>query len=146
MANAIGILTSALHAAHRVYDLVKAYKDAPDEYISLQKEADRVRKFLPRLNDTSKSTWIDAQSLVNDAERLTTETYSFLEKTARRKADGSFRPIKRMFVWSMWTGDAKKLAEAFVHFNQGLCAVLGVQNAYDISLNSYVRLISLVLH
>ena len=42
MADVIGILGFALHAAHKVYDIVQTIKDAPEAVRTLGKEASRV--------------------------------------------------------------------------------------------------------
>ena len=128
MADVVGILGFTLHAAHKIYNLMNTFRDAPDEYKSLQKEADRAHRYLPRLADSPRSIWTDAQSLAEEAEKLAQDTYDFLEKVARRNPDGTYRPKKRMFARSLWTGDAKRLAKSFARFNQSLGVVLGMHN------------------
>lgn len=136
MADAIGILGFALHAAHKVYDVVKTIKDAPDEIEALQTEAERVRGFLSglidglRTDDTEQGLEERAsaqfRSLVKEAIKLTESANSLLDKATTMKEDGSYKVTRIM--WPLYSGSAKKLADDFKHFNLSLCAVLAMRN------------------
>lgn len=136
MADAIGILGFALHAAHKIYDVVQTIKDGPDEIEALQTEAERVRGFLSdlidgmRMDDTEQALQERAsaqfRALVKEARKLTESANSLLDKSTARKEDGSYRVTKMM--WPLYAGSAKKLAEEFKHFNLSLCAVLAMRN------------------
>lgn len=78
MADALGILGFALHAAHKIYDIAQTLKDAPEEIRALQTEAALVRAFLPDLltslehdaNHPVFSNTLQLQILLEQAERL----------------------------------------------------------------------------
>ena len=56
MADIIGVLSCALHAAHKIYDLSQTIKDAPDVVRTLEKEAGRVEHLLNLVLGTPGST------------------------------------------------------------------------------------------
>ena len=79
MADVIGILSFALHAAHKVYDVVQTIKDAPDAVRALGKEASRVKGLLtvmlPQPNGEPSPLLRNdgnplVKSLVEDAQEL----------------------------------------------------------------------------
>lgn len=85
MADAIGILGFALHAAHRVYQLIEKIREAPEEIRGLQKEVTRVRALLDGLRDDLQTGQLSMgqdllKPLLEEAEQLTAATETFLKK------------------------------------------------------------------
>ena len=136
MADPVGILSFALHAAHKTYNAVQTVKDAPDDVRMLRREADHVRGFLQDvisvLQTDQRAQQGRAQTqfraLIEEARELTETTNTFLDKTTTRQQDGSYRVRKAK--WLVYGSSVLKLADSFAHFNQTLCAVLCTHNMY----------------
>lgn len=142
MADAIGILGFALHAAHKVYDLAMTIKDAPDDIEALRTETESVRGFLPQLIDIlqvdektlSETAGLQFSALIEEARKLTEKANTLVDKAAVKKEDGSYEVTKAK--WLLYARRARKLADDFRRFNQSLCAVNGICTACDISLHT----------
>ena len=136
MADVIGILGFTLHAAHKVYDVVKTCKEAPDTVQALGREASRVEGLLMMLqpsNGEIPSAFQDSgnplvNTLVKDAEMLIAGVESFFVKTTKLSAD-STREVRRV-RWQFYAGRAKELSEKFRAFYDSLSAVYTVSTLY----------------
>ena len=137
MADVIGILSFALHAAHKVYDIVQTIKDAPDAVRALGKEAARVKGLLtvmlPQPNGEPSPLLRNdgnplVKSLVDDAQELETAVEALLAKAVRRKEDGTHAVRKSR--WIFYTGEAEKLSAQFQAFYGSLTAVYAVVTSY----------------
>ena len=140
MADIIGVLSCALHAAHKIYDLSQTIKDAPDVVRTLEKEAGRVEHLLNLVLGTPGSTpqpWgsVDhylLQGLVEDAEALVTAVDFLFGKTTKVNADG--RHEAKKLTWPLYATLAKKLAEKFKAFHLSLTVVCTASTSYVGSL------------
>ena len=133
MADVIGILFSALHAAHKVYDVIQTIKAAPDAVRILGKEASRVKALLAMMlpdpnsepspllrgNDTPL-----VKVLVEDACELEAAVGALFAKAVKRKTDG--RHQVRKYRWPFHAGEAEKLSSRFQAFHGSLTAVYAV--------------------
>ena len=142
MADVIGILGFALHAAHKVYTIIESIKDAPGEIQALRDDALQVHGFLEKLlgsQDGSsegqsgpsgmgnvQDSQIDA--LVRKARALTDTVDTFFNKTTTKKDDGTY--VVKKLRWPLYTGEAKKLSEQFKSFHLSLTAVYTVLTSY----------------
>ena len=137
MADVIGILSFALHAAHKVYDVVQTLKDAPDAARTLGKEASRVKGLLavmlpepePESNGEPSPTLrrVDnplVKSLAEDAKKLETAVKVLLAKVTRQKEDGTYEIRKSR--WIFYAGEVEKLSAQFQAFYGSLTAVYAV--------------------
>ena len=104
MADVIGILGFALHAAHKVYTIIESIKDAPGEIQALRDDALQVHGFLEKLLGSQdqgsggeggplrmgnvQDPQIDA--LVRMARALTDTVDTFFNKTTTKKDDGTY--------------------------------------------------------
>ena len=136
MADVIGILSFALHAAHKVYDIVQTIKDAPDAVRALGKEASRVKGLLtvmlPQPNGEPSPLLRNdgnplVKSLVEDAQELETAVEALLAKAVRRKEDGTHAVRKSR--WVFYAGEAEKLSAQFQKFHGSLTAVYVVMTS-----------------
>ena len=133
MADVIGILSFALHAAHKVYDVVQTLKDAPDAARALGKEASRVESLLtvmlpepsgepsPLLRSVDNAL---VKTLVEDAKELGSTAETLLAKVTRQREDGT-HTVKR-YLWPFHAGEAEKLSNQFQTFYISLTAVCSV--------------------
>ena len=137
MADVIGVLSFALHAAHKVYDIVQTIKDAPDAVRALGKEASRVKGLLtvmlsePNGELSSFLRNIDhplVETLVEDAKELGSTADTLLAKVTRQREDGTHK-VKR-YRWPFHAGEAEKLAAQFQAFYVSLTAVYAVATSY----------------
>ena len=142
MADVIGILGFALHAAHKVYTMVESIKDAPGEIQALRDDALQVHGFLEKLlgsqNEDAEGKGeplrmgnvqdpqIDA--LVRKARALTDTVDTFFNKTTTKKDDGTY--VVKKLRWPLYTGEARKLSEQFKSFHLSLTAVYTVLTSY----------------
>ena len=135
MADIIGILSFALHAAHKVYDVVQTLKDAPDAARALGKEASRVESLLAAMLPESESNSqlspilrsVDnplVKSLVEDAQELEAAVKVLLAKVTRQKEDGTYEIRKSR--WIFYAGEVEKLSAQFQAFYGSLTAVYAV--------------------
>ena len=132
MADVIGILSFALHAAHKVYDIVQAIKEAPDVVRALGKEASRVESLLVAMLSEPESNSepspmlrsVDnplVKSLAEDAKELETAVKVLLAKVTRQKEDGTYEIKKSR--WIFYAGEVEKLSAQFRAFYGSLTAV-----------------------
>ena len=139
MADVIGILSFALHAAHKVYDIVQTIKDAPDAVRALGKEASRVESLLAVMlpipeSNSQPSPMLRSvdnplvKSLVEDAQELEAAVEVLLAKVTRQKEDGTLEIKKAR--WILCAGDVKKLSAHFQTFYGSLTAVYAVTTWY----------------
>ena len=139
MADVIGILSFALHAAHKVYDVVQTLKDAPDAARALGKEASRVESLLMAMLPEPESISgrfpmlrsVDTplvNSLVTDAKELETAVKALLAKVTRQKEDGTHEIRKA--CWIFYAGEVEKLSGQFQAFYVSLTAVYAVATSY----------------
>ena len=140
MADVIGILGFALHAAHKVYNVIQSIKDAPNDVRALRDNAFQVHGFLDDLlnkqvkGESGHSPLSrDDQSagvatLVEQARDIVTTANKFIEKTTEPKDDGTYR-VKRV-QWLLKPGKAKTLAEQFRSFYVRLTAIYTVSSSY----------------
>ena len=137
MVDAIGILSIALHAAHKVYDVIQTIKDAPDAVRALGKEASRVKGLLttmlaePNAQSSSLLRNIDhplVKTLVEDAKELGSTADTLLAKVTRQREDGT-HTVKR-YLWPFHAGEAEKLAGQYQAFYVSLTAVYAVVTSY----------------
>ena len=150
MAEVVGILGIAFHAATKVIHIIKSIKDAPSEIQALREDAVQVHGFLDKLlcsqdegpgeenGSLHTGNVQDPQiaALVKKAQVLTTTVDTFISRTAVQKDDKSFA-VKKL-KWLRYTGEAKKLSKQFRSFHLSLTA------AYSV-LASYVLLLLAVL-
>ena len=118
MADVIGILSFALHAAHKVYNIIESIKDAPEVIQALRDDALQVHGFLERfLDEQASRSCLDhaaepqVAALVRKAERLATAVTNFLDKATAQKSNGTHE-VKRV-KWPLYAGEARKLSEDF---------------------------------
>ena len=132
MTDVIGILGFALHAAHKIYDVTKACKEAPDTVQALAKEASKVEGLLMMLQPSNGDIPLALQdngsplanTLVKDAKALIVGVESFFGK-ATRLTSNSTREVKKV-RWPFYAGQAKELSEKFREFYDSLSAVYTV--------------------
>ena len=135
MADIIGILNFALHAAHKVYDVVQKIKDAPTIVQALGKEASRVMALLtvmlPGAGPTSEQSLFLRNvnnnlvgTLVEDAKELEAAVKSLLAKVTTQRDDGTIKVKKSRWLFS--AGEAEKLSARFQAFYGSLTAVYAV--------------------
>ena len=137
MADVIGILSFALRAARKVYDVVQTIKDAPDAVRTLGKEASRVKGLLtvmlpqPNSEPSSLLRNVDhplVKTLVEDAKELGSTADTLLAKVTRQREDGTH--IVKRYRWPFHAGEAEKLAGQFQAFYVSLTAVYAVATSY----------------
>ena len=135
MADAIGILGFALHAAHKVYNIIESIKDAPEVIQALRDDALQVHGFLERfLNEQASRSCLDhaaepqVAALVRKAERLATTVTNFLDKATAQKSNGAHE-VKRV-RWPLYAGEARKLSEDFRAFHLSLTALYTLSTSY----------------
>ncbi len=120
--DAFGTVMSALHAAHKVYELVKTIRDAPEEIQALQDQAQLLDNILPRIKDVLQregdSTLVAL--LVTKAEELTSSVTKFLDKATTTLQDK--RKVKK-WKWLFRADEAKGLAEKLRAFYGSISAV-----------------------
>ena len=123
MADVIGILSFALHAAHKVYDIVQTLKDAPDAARALGKEASRVKGLLtvmlPQPNGEPSPLLRNdgnplVKALVDDATELETAVEALFAKAVKRKEDGTHAVRKSRWNFLRWRG------------REALCSIPGI--------------------
>ena len=137
MADPIGILTSALDVATKIYDIVKTIKDAPETIKRLERESSKVKGLLSKLFPSGsrpsavleKADMEDPEmvALIEDARALTAAVETFMEKSTKQKDDGS-RKVKTL-LWPFRSGDADDLSDRFKAFYSSLAAVLAVSTS-----------------
>ena len=137
MADPIGILTSALDVATKIYDIVKMIKDAPETIKRLERESSKVKGLLSKRFPTGsrpsavleRADMEDPEmvALVEDARELTAAVETFLEKSTKQKDDGS-RKVKTL-LWPFRSGNADDLSDKFKAFYSSLAAVLAVSTS-----------------
>ena len=136
MADVIGILAFALHAAHKVHNVVKTCREAPETVHTLGKEASRVEGLLMMLHSSNGDMHPALQeagnplvdTLVKDAEALIAGVESFFAKATKLNTDTT-REVRRV-CWPFYTGRAKELSEKFRAFYDSLSAVYTVSTLY----------------
>ncbi|PSR72024.1 hypothetical protein PHLCEN_2v12090, partial [Hermanssonia centrifuga] len=132
--DAFGTVMSALHAAHKVYEVVKKIRDAPEEIQALQDQTQLLDKILPRIKDVLQregdSTLVAL--LVTKAEELTSSVTKFLDKATTTLQDK--RKVKK-WKWLFRADEAKGLAEklrAFYGSISAVCAAHSIEFTDDI--------------
>ena len=137
MADVIGILSFALHAAHKVYDVIQTIKDAPDAVRTLGKEASRVNGLLTAMlaesnaQSSSLLRHVDhplVTTLVEDAKELGSTAETLLAKVTRQREDGTHE-VKR-YRWPFHAGEVEKLSGQFQACYVSLTAVYAVATSY----------------
>ena len=140
MADVIGILGFALHAARKVYTVIESIKDAPGEIQALRDDAFQVHGFLKKVLEQRdeggpgaplrargvEDPQVDA--LLRRAQTITSIVNAFIKKTTTEKDDGTYA-VKKL-VWPVYAGDAKKLSEQFKAFYASLTAVYAVSTSF----------------
>lgn len=144
MADVVGILGFALHAAHKIYNVIESIKDAPSDIRTLRDEALQVHGFLDKLLDSKKEGELSSalcpgdlrdgqiNTLVKNAETITKTVDNFIKKTTTEKDGGTYE-VKKL-KWPFYAGEAKKLSEQFKAFYSSLTAVYTVSTSYVIQL------------
>ena len=144
MADVLSILAFALHAAHKVYNIVEGIKGAPRDVQALRDDAFQVQEFLQTLLDSRddesehglqrvgsiRSPQVNA--LLTKAETLTSMVDAFMKKTTTHRSGGTYT-VKR-FKWPLHSGEAKKLSKQFRAFYTSLTAVYTVSTSYVLRL------------
>ena len=138
MADPIGILTSALDVATKIYDIVKMIKDAPETIKRLERESSKVKGLLSKLFPTGsrpsavleRADMEDPEmvALVEDARELTTAVETLLKKATEQKDDGS-RKIRKL-LWPFRASEADELSDKFKAFYPCLAAMFAVSTSY----------------
>ena len=111
MIDVIGILSFALHATHKVYDVIQTLKDAPNVVRALRREVSRVESLLTAMLPEPESNSgrfpmlrsVDTplvNSLVTDAKELETAVEALLAKVTRQKEDGTHEIRKARWIFS----------------------------------------------
>ena len=139
-ADVIGILSFALHAAHKVYDLYQMFKDAPDGLRTLHHEARLLREAEPILRKldadyeqnhathggSSDSTlhghW---KRLFEDAEGLHQGTEALVKKVTRDGDIGTWQKVK----WVWYAKDGEELTMKFREFRESVNHTCGLISA-----------------
>ena len=132
MADILGILGFALHAAHKIYDVVQTIKDAPDTVRALGQEALRVKTLLAvmlpgpdgELYGSLLLRNVDnplVRTLADDARELEAAVDALLAKAIRHNEDGTHEVRKAR--WLFYVGEAEKLSRQFQTFYGSLTAV-----------------------
>lgn len=121
MADPIGILSFALHAAHKIYELIEQIRDAPDEIRALKTEAARARTLLNRLHkDLEDYKLVDEEDLLRpllvEAQQLTDATTKFIKKVVKESSHAPDRVDVNKIKWILHAGSGKKLGEQFRQF------------------------------
>ena len=152
MADVIGILGFALHAAHKVYTILESIKDAPSEIQALRDEAFQVHSFLETIqnsqdvggrrvplhvNDVQDS---QIEALVKRAQHIEATFDKFISKVTTRKDNGTYE-VKKL-KWPLYAGEAKNLSEQFKAFYVSLTAVYTVSTSYVLRSCCTVRALS----
>ena len=137
MTDVIGALGFALHAAHKVYNIIESIKEASEVIQVLRDDARQVHGFLKRLLDEQGNQFrVDhaqephVTALVRRAERLATFVDDFLGKATARKRDGAYE-VKRI-KWPLYASEARKLSEDFRAFYLSLTALYTVFTSYEL--------------
>ena len=140
MADVLGILGFALHAAHKVYTIIESIKDAPNEIQALRDDAFQVYGFLEKvlssLDEGGRSNHLRAEivedpqidALLKKAQAMTSVVNAFIKKTTTQKDDGTYA-VKKL-TWPLYAADAKKLSEEFKAFYVSLTAAYTVSTSY----------------
>ena len=137
MADIIGILSSAFHAVHKVYDVVKTIKEAPGAVRALRKEASRVKNLLavilptpncepPLILQSDENPLVKA--LAEDARELDIAVEAFIDKVTKLNTQGT-REVKRI-RWPLYARTAKEISEQLRAFHVTLSAVCAVSTSY----------------
>ena len=139
MADIIGILAFALHATHKIYNIVESIKDAPNEIQALRDDALRVRGFLQELlnspNEDRRVRQVNpgdlpdqqTEALVKHARGITAIADTFIAKATIPRNDGTYEV--RKLKWPFYACQAKKLSKQFRSFYQSLTAVFTVSTS-----------------
>ncbi len=120
--DAFGTVMSALHGAHKLYEVVKKVRDGPEEIQALQDQARLLANILPKIRDVFLREGDSTSSalLVTKAEELTSSVNKFLDKATAMFQDK--RKVKRL-KWLFNVDEAKALAEKLKAFYGALSAV-----------------------
>ncbi len=129
MADPVGIVTSALHAIHKVYDALKKIKGAPEEIKYLQEEAIVLEGIMPQIMDilAKEPDSGHITLLVSRAKELTASVDKFVN-AATKSIEGK-RKVKKL-RWYFKGDEAKELAEKFRNFHGSLSAICGVHSTH----------------
>ncbi|THG93512.1 hypothetical protein EW026_g7742 [Hermanssonia centrifuga] len=133
--DAFGTVMTAFHAAHKVYELVKTIRDAPEEIQALQDQVQLMGIVLPKIKDVLQREG-DSTSialLVTKAEELTSTANPFLNKVKAIFQDK--RKLKRL-KWLFKAGEAKGLSETLRAFHASLSVVCA---AHSIEFPDHIR-------
>ncbi|PSR75441.1 hypothetical protein PHLCEN_2v9116 [Hermanssonia centrifuga] len=133
--DAFGTVMTAFHAAHKVYELVKTIRDAPEEIQALQDQVQLMDIVLPKIKDVLQREG-DSTSialLVTKAEELTSTANPFLNKVKAIFQDK--RKLKRL-KWLFKAGEAKGLSEKLRAFHASLSVVCA---AHSIEFPDHIR-------
>lgn len=144
MVGILGALSFALHAAHKVYNIIESIKDAPSDIQDLRDDAFQVHGFLKKLLGSQDeggqsgplhvgdATDPQIDALVKKAKVITTTIDMFISKTTTKKDDGT-HAVKKL-KWPLYTGEAKKLSEQFKAFYASLTAAYTISTSYVLCL------------
>ena len=128
----IGILSFALHAAHKIYSVAQSIRKASDEIERLKAEALRVQSLLNHVGiktsaaehrgeDISLEELSLQIELSGKAEELVASANKFIKKATLLTSDGTPRVNK--IRWPFRASEAKHLAEDFQTFHRTLTDV-----------------------
>ncbi|PSS37303.1 hypothetical protein PHLCEN_2v853 [Hermanssonia centrifuga] len=133
--DAFGTVMTALHAAHKVYEVVKKLRDAPEEIQALQDQIKLLDNILPRIKDVLQrgGDSVSIDLLVTKAEELTSSVSKFHDKATAMFQDK--RKMKRL-KWLFKADEAKALAEKLKAFYGSLSAVCA---AHSIEFPDLIR-------
>ncbi len=129
MADPLGIITSTLHAAHKVYEIVKTIKDAPEEIQALQDQAHLLDSILPGMSDflqrAGESTSMSL--LAAKAGKLNASVERFLNKATKMSPRGE-RKVKKL-KWWFNADEAKSLTGKLSVFYGALSASHSIESS-----------------
>ncbi|PSR75442.1 hypothetical protein PHLCEN_2v9117 [Hermanssonia centrifuga] len=132
MADPLGIITSTLHAAHKVYEIVKTIKDAPEEIQALQDQAHLLDSILPGISDflqrAGESTSMSL--LAAKAGELNASVERFLNKATKMSPRGE-RKVKKL-KWWFNADEAKSLTGKLSVFYGALSASHSIESSRHI--------------
>ncbi len=124
----IGILAFGLHVVHKVYEIIEAIKDAPDDILALRQDATEIGCFLLHLQQSD--VWdsavipqiIDSASLISRIKDDLDEIELFVDKVTEQRRDGKVRV--RKIKWLLRNGRCEKLRGSLASFKSSIIAIV----------------------
>ena len=129
-ADVIGILGFALHAAHKIYDIVQDVREAPEKVRKLKEEASDISRLYEQLGIRRDSVegLILPPGLAERGEDLLKAGEEFVDKVTKLAGDGT-RNVKTI-KWMFKITRATKLEEAFTKFRRELTDACVITTLY----------------